>query len=190
MKKVSSRRFVIDASVARASTSTDAKTGAGSQCRHALLGILEICHHVVVTAAIRDEWRRHSSNFARRWLKQMYSRRKVDTVDAPEDVELRRQIGRARASTSMRAAMLKDCHLLEAAMRTDGLIMSLDDEARGLFADFAEHHDRSGRIVWVNPARPADETQAWLQAGAPSEAERTLDSTRVRRAESKRAGTS
>jgi hypothetical protein len=178
MAKRKPRRIVIDASVARASGPPDAVHPTGQQCRACLTQVLQICHHVVMTEALRGEWGRHQSRFARGWLLQMYSRRKVAQLDVAEDGALRRQVSESVAHADDTLAMLKDCHLLEAALATDRIVLSLDESARGLFADFSAHHDLAGRVVWVNPTQPNEQSETWLADGARAETARTLAATR------------
>jgi hypothetical protein len=48
--------------------------------------------------------------------------------------------------------LLKDCHLVEAALATDCRVASLDERARGHFATLAAAIEALRVIVWVNPA--------------------------------------
>lgn len=58
--------------------------------------------------------------------------------------------------------MLKDIHLIGAALRADGIVASLDENARTLFS-VAELK----AIIWVNPVSERLRIQQWLEEGAP-----------------------
>ena len=51
----SSRRLVIDASIARACGGEDAVYPTAKSCRDALMAVYDICHRVVMTEAIDEE---------------------------------------------------------------------------------------------------------------------------------------
>ncbi len=70
--------------------------------------------------------------------------------------------------------MLKDLHLIDAAMATDRSIVSLDDTVRKLFADLSDMVGELRNIVWVNPAEENERPVEWLLDGAPAEEERLL----------------
>lgn len=71
--------------------------------------------------------------------------------------------------------MLKDFHLLGAALETDQIIISLDETIRGLFKGASQQVGEIRNIIWVNPDRTAVEHPIpWLQNGAPPEPHRRL----------------
>src|SRR5690606_39247163 len=73
MRKMS-RRIVVDASVARSAGSTEHPASVAS--RQFLQEMLAICHRVVMTDEIEQEWKRHRSGFATSWLATMRSKGK------------------------------------------------------------------------------------------------------------------
>ena len=87
-----------------------------------------------MTPAIRDEWDKHQSNFARKWRRSMMARKKLDLVNLEELEGLRQKIDLIDIPQASRTAMLKDCHLIEAAIATERRIISLDATARELFS--------------------------------------------------------
>jgi hypothetical protein len=68
-----SKRIVVDASVARSAGQSQHPTS--SACRDVLDSMLSICHRVVFTQAILDEWAAHQSRYAVQWLAAMKSKR-------------------------------------------------------------------------------------------------------------------
>ena len=120
------KQLVIDASVLRASGGAGAVHPTASQCRDFLLAVLTICHHVILSDTASDEWKAHASNFAQTWWTSMSARRKVARVEDRIDEEVRRPLQRADLTDRQRAAIEKDLHLIEAALRADCIIVGLD----------------------------------------------------------------
>jgi len=180
MTTKSSRRLVIDASVARSSGGEDAVFPTSKNCRDFLKAVLEICHHVVLTPEIREEWHKHKSNFARRWLVSMFARKKAGLIDSVEDQVLRGKIDRASQSEKARAAMLKDVHLLEAALMTDEIVVALDEKVRSLFIEAAISVGEIRNVVWINPDRADEAPLPWLEGGAKLDKKKCLGAGCVR----------
>lgn len=175
MPRKASRRLVIDASVAHASGRENATHPTSKNCCAFLKAVLGICHRVVITPDILQEWKKHRSNFASAWLSQMYGRKKVDDdVGDTTNSELRNKIKRNAASEKSRDAMLKDIHLIEAAKVTDQTVISLDETVRNLFAVAAHHIGEMRSIVWVNPDKAEEQPVSWLEKGAQPEKKRLL----------------
>lgn len=159
-----SRRLVIDASIMRASGQTMHRTS--SSCRMFLEEILKVCHRVVVSPAVRVEWRRHNSSFAASWQARMATRGKLLFVDlgaSPEVDALIAAIGHAPA----RDAAAKDRHLLDAALLADLRVAALDDRALAAFRESKAMSARVGRIMWMNPVTAGADGVRWLRRGAP-----------------------
>ncbi len=169
-----SRRLVIDASVARSSGGEDAVFPTSKNCRDFLKAVLDICHHAVLTPEIRKEWHKHKSNFARRWLVSMFARKKAALIDSAEDQVLRGKIYQASQSEKAGAAMLKDIHLLEAALVTDEIVVALDETVRALFIEAAISVGEIRKVVWINPDQPDEEALLWLKGGAKPDRKRCL----------------
>lgn len=161
--------------IARAAGGPEATFPTSKHCRDFLQDVLSICHRIVMPNEINEEWRRHQSAFARRWLTSMYARRKVDwekTIEA--NSRLRGRIEAQATGEATRRAMLKDCHLLEAAIATDQTIASLDDRVRQLFSDAAESVGEIRVVIWANPSNPEERCASWLDTGAEPEPQRRL----------------
>ena len=88
--------------------------------------------------------------------------------------ELRKAVEVAAMALNAGGVMQKDAHLVEAALATEHTVTSLDDKARGWFAESSARIPKLRRIVWVNPDRSTEEPIQWLREGAKREATRTL----------------
>jgi len=178
--KVVSKRLVIDASVARSAGDEGATYPTSVYCRNFLKAVLDICHKVVMTPDIRDEWNKHESHFARTWRRQMVARRKLEFLDIPDNEELENKIyiiiETVTGSDKQQIEMIKDLRLIEAAIATDKIVISCDDNtARKFFSRAALQVDELKDIVWVNPTKVEEEKPIeWLEKGAEAQSDRLL----------------
>ena len=171
--------MVIDASVARASGGPDAVSPTSKNCSDFLQAALVVCHQIVLTTEILEEWHRHKSRFASRWLASMFARKKAKMIGSAEDQNLRDKIGQASQNEKARSAMLKDVHLLEAALMTDEIVVALDEIVRSLFMETAISVGEIRNIVWINPDRADEKPLPWLDGGAKSDKKRCLGAGRA-----------
>jgi hypothetical protein len=91
----------------------------------------------------------------------MYASRKIVKIQIAPDQSMRRRLKRQCPTAAEKEAMLKDVHLIEAALAADKIVASLDDEARRLF-NVAE----LSTVVWVNPVAHHEDCLTWLADGA------------------------
>lgn len=165
MKNARSKKLVIDASVARASGGEGATHPTSVITRNFLQAVLTICHKAVMTPAIRDEWNQHQSGYARTWRRSMMARRKLILLDVEERQDVRQPVELEDITPEQKNAMLKDCHLIEAAITTDKQIVSLDDTARKLFVGLSHRVADIQDVMWINPVADTEPVMAWLEGG-------------------------
>jgi hypothetical protein len=158
---------VIDASIAQAAGGQDAVFPTSKHCRDFLQAVLRICNHVVFTSAILTEWKNHSSNSTRKWRRSMVAHKKVDNVDDSVDENLKSKILRTADSDKDRNAMEKDFHLLDAALKADKIVISLDNTVFRLFAVAGGTVGEIREVSWVNPAETPGLVIKWLENGTP-----------------------
>jgi hypothetical protein len=91
----------------------------------------------------------------------MYARKKIVILQAPGNPALRLRLTEGLGPVE-RDAILKDAHLIEAALSADRIVASLDDNARALF-----HIAELNVVTWVNPVSATARIRAWLEEGAP-----------------------
>jgi hypothetical protein len=149
-----SRLLVVDASVAHSAGETEHPVS--SCCRDSLFAILTICHRVVITEAIQNEWNYHMSRFTRKWFRSMVARKKIHRC---EGVRLGHVDEACRGlSAAEQDGLRKDLCLVEAACAGDGIVVTRDDVIQAIWH---KCHDRLGApkpITWINPV--ADGVQA------------------------------
>jgi hypothetical protein len=165
------KRLIVDSNILQSSGSggLQAKT-----CRDFLsIFLMETEHCAVVTPEIWAEWRRHWSRMARSWVASMEARKRIVRVRTADD-GTREALERAARSEGERVAILKDVHLVEAAIATDRRIASMDEVMRGLLKVFAASIPQISQVMWVNPNILDEDCTEWLRSGAPLETNRTL----------------
>lgn len=196
--KKNSKRIVVDADVARSASDKPSTDPTSGRCRDVLMAILGICHRVVMTKAIVDQWNDHQSRFAGKWRKTMAQKGKILRPVTEKTPALRAKVTKKVAkeaqetvlrdfnpSGAMREkitpvevaheAMLKDFHLLEAAMIGDQIVISRDKTSQCLFAAACQHIQHIGgigEVMWTNPDEP--DILDWLQEGARIQPEKQL----------------
>jgi len=166
--------FVIDTDLARA-CSTSTRTPA-PECLSFLDTLLEVCHRVVVSDELMEEWNRHTKSNAafNRWLRRMFGRHKVKRCGTTEDEQLSRLVSARATSEEERDALRKDLHLVATARRYTARIASLDERARKAFSRLSAHDESLAIITWVNPKQDSEVLIDWLRSGAPADHDRFL----------------
>lgn len=166
----------MNASVARAAGGEGATAFVSINCTEFLETFRdESPHHVVMTPELSEEWNKHQSIFAVRWLKSMIARKRFAYVMLPQNRTLSDEIERTAVGERDIEALRKDFHLLQAALATDQTVISLDETIRGLFEQASQQVGEIRNIIWANPDKTAEEHPiSWLQNGAPPEAHRRL----------------
>lgn len=170
------KRLVVNASVARAAGGEGATASVSINCTEFLETFRdESSHHVVMTPELSEEWNKHQSIFAARWLKSMIARKRFAYVMLSQNRTLSDEIERTAVGERDIEALQKDFHLLQAALATDQTVISLDETVRGLFKRASQQVGEIRDIIWVNPDKTTEEQPiAWLQNGTPPEAHRQL----------------
>lgn len=152
MPSKQSRLLVVDASVAHAAGESDHPTS--KSCRETLLDIKTVCHHIVMTPAIRAEWKKHANKFSWKWWRSMVARRKVNNI---QDTHFKLPPTNITCLNSRENASLqKDAHLLEGALEGDGVIVSLDYEAARIWNKCYKHIRVPKSIKWISPSQRSD----------------------------------
>jgi hypothetical protein len=148
----SSKCLVIDASIATAAGQTQHPNSRRS--REFLDEVLKISHRAVMTATLIQEWDRHQSLFAATWRAEMRSRDKIVDLGNVENEQVRQQVRLSKA-------VLKDLHLVEAALASDKIVVSLDDRAAANL-----RVDATKEVIWVNAVVEGGHAIYWLRDGA------------------------
>ena len=173
-KKLPTRCLVIDASIAEAAGTSQRSHPNAARCREFLVAVRNICHRMAWSEAIVAEWNKHMRSFAVQWLVSMRNLRKLRPVQRETLQELRQATQEHSKNPNVVQKMLKDVHLVEAALATDLRIATGDDNARGHFSRLAASFAPLQSILWVNPITEGEKAIKWLEQGAPDRRARRL----------------
>lgn len=170
------KRIVVNASVARAAGGEDATSSVSINCTEFFETFKDnTSFHVVMTLELSEEWDEHQSNFAATWIANMIATKRFHYIKLPNNSLLYEKIEATATQERDINAMLKDFHLLGAALATDMIVISLDETIRTLFAKASHQVGEIRDIIWVNPERTTEEKPiTWLKDGAPPEVHRQL----------------
>lgn len=166
--------LVIDASIAFAAGDWESQDPRGILCRELLRAVRGSGHRIAWSRAIEVEWDRNQSPFAARWRATMLNLRKLQPVKDEVLEELREAIEWHSNDRNVVAIMLKDVHLIEAALATGRRIAAWDVAARGHFTRLALTFERIRPVNWVDPTVEDEQAIAWVERGAPLERSRRL----------------
>ena len=147
--KVPSRQVVVDACVMRSAGETEHPIS--SCCRKTLSDILTICHNAIVNDRLRDEWSRHASHRAKKWVGAMTRRGKID-----EATDFKAGITLRDVRADDRAIIEKDRMLVDIAYGSGCIVISTDDKVR-LALERTGNEKFTREIRWFNPCTaPSD----------------------------------
>lgn len=166
--------IVVDASISRAAGGGDATHPAAKQSRLFLLEFLNQKFLLAINEPIRMEWDKHQSRFSMEWRAAMLRKGRIRKVSNHQNHELRRAVEGFSLDPHIGEIMMKDVHLLEAALVSDQRIASLDETVRWHFARLSVSFTGVGPVLWTNPSKPSDQSVEWLERGAPDERDKRL----------------
>ncbi|MGI8549388.1 MAG: hypothetical protein ACR2PL_01130 [Dehalococcoidia bacterium] len=169
------RGLVIDSDIVHAAGGPGSVQPRAGRCHDFLNEVRKLGHKAVLTPALEREWSAHLSRYAKAWFALMLRRRLIWRVPIGGDRDLGERLFAVAPDAQIADIMLKDAHLLEAALATDMTVASLERRVRGHFTRASEQIAEIQEIVWANPAREAEEQVIlWLRQGAPAERARML----------------
>ncbi len=169
------KRLVVDANIAFAASDTSDDECANN-C-YELLDTIEKCKHsIVLSDELFREWFVRHSNFSLLWLNRMAQARLLCWPSISNNEIIRNAIKEYANNEGEYTHMMKDVHLLEAALFTDKIVASMDKRARRQFVRICLRKEETEikEIMWVNPDVKEEACCDWLDRGAPVEPERQL----------------
>lgn len=128
--------------------------------------MIEGQHYAVLSATQFQEWQKHQSKYAKGWLVRMKAK-KLWHVLAPEpDSGLAARAKKIACTEEVRQEILKDLHLLENALATDKVVLSMETNVFRLFSEHKKVLKVPEPVAWVNPTDDIDACLKWIEAGA------------------------
>ena len=172
-----SKRLIIDASILQAAGITEQPTS--KQCRGVLRTVISVCHRAVLTPILQDEWDKHAqrSAVAREWITAMQGRKeKLQNLTRFSHSLVQPEVEILAIDPFIKRIILKDVHLVEAALSMDRIIISLDERAKHHFSSIVSNIPDLTKLMWVNPLRDENVID-WLKQGAEPDKRRCLGFT-------------
>ena len=145
--------FLIDTTVLR--SAGEKSTAIESiAARLALTTLLDnSSHRFVVPVGLKPEYKRHASSFSRKWLASAKARRKIDWDESSENASLAKCLKRG-LSEQESAALAKDWHWIDSALRTGAIVVSQDLAVRRIIHNKIEDCPQVGDLAWTHPRCP------------------------------------
>jgi predicted nucleic acid-binding protein len=165
---------VVDADVLRAAGGTEHPTS--KRARQALEAIRAGEHRLVLSGPLLREYKNHESRFATLWRSNMVARKRLQHWDYVEDSALRNRLVDAlpKDAVSQQREVLKDAHLLEAAVATGQRIVSMDAKAKALFQKACPKLQAHGCLLWGDLTEQPEGTIKWIEDGCRDDLARHL----------------
>lgn len=138
--------IVVDADIARSSGESEHPVSSGS--RSLLDNVYKNGHKLAMCPTMLAEWKTHRSRFATTWLASMIAKKKVNFIKPEKQTNNLININ-IKEDAKIRIAE-KDSHLIDAALFTDRVIASNDNNARKVFCELAESCGDIKTIKWFN----------------------------------------
>lgn len=159
-----SRRLVVDTNVARSASENAHPTS--NACRQVLDAMFDAQDQVVLSATQFREWQKHQSGYSKRWLVRMKAKRLWCVLTPEPNSGLAARAKKIACTEEVRQEILKDLHLLENALATDKVVLSMETNVFQLFSAYKKVLKVPRPVAWVNPTDDSDACAAWLAAGA------------------------
>ena len=139
--------LVVDADIARSSGTTQHPVSKNS--RESLEFIINNDDlKLAMCPELFSEWKKHKSIFAKKWLVSMYAKRKVVRINPISEAQTK--VDNATITLKEKGIASKDAHLIDAALFTDKVILSNDDNARLVFCKMSGRYKELQSIRWFN----------------------------------------
>ena len=145
-------RYVVDTSVAGAANrARGGESETAKLCRRYMLTLMNACHRMAMTDAIRLEWDHRASRWSQDWYLQMARKGKVRVVRPANCAKIEAGIDDSEFTAREKAALRKDIRLIAAALASDLRIVSLDTTSMVLFGTLARTVGDLESLTWIYP---------------------------------------
>lgn len=161
MSKQNGQRIVIDASVARAAGEKSSAPDS-TNCRVFLEDFMKTTNKILMNQEIYREWNKHESKFAKIWRVHMISKKRMVLIKDIENKEIRNFVECNIKNELVKKSIIKDLHLVEAALSTDEIVISCDDRMRNHLKTMCNECKSVKRLMWGSPIKISDDLKGWI----------------------------
>lgn len=166
-------KLVIDANIAHSAGTSEVPSSRYS--RECLNAVLDFKHIAVFSSQLREEWREHSSSYARKWRRSMTARKRIENAEGEEFAPHLDSACACLDQDVWKDALRKDFHLVQAALASDQTILSNERN----FPQYVAIACRTVRVLsalyYANPVIERDVCRLWITAGAEKVPDRRID---------------
>jgi hypothetical protein len=159
--KFDASHIVIDADIARAVGLSEHPISSTSRALlEAVMASKDI--GIAFNHALLDEWNKHRSTYAQKWLTSMIAKRRFRLIkEVPEITGI--TVQNAPITDKDKQIAGKDAHLIDIALVAGKFIASNDTTARAVFCLVSNHSPLFNGITWVVPVDCASAFAALIQ---------------------------
>lgn len=158
--KFDASHIVIDADIARAvGLSEHPVSNTSRTLLEAVMASKDI--GIAFNKTLLDEWKKHRSTYAQKWLSSMIAKRRFSLINVPTDAGI--VVQNAPITDKEKKIAEKDAHLIDIALVAGKFIASNDTTARTVFCLVSNHSPLFNGITWVVPVDCADALAALIQ---------------------------
>jgi hypothetical protein len=166
-------RLVIDANISQSAGSSDVPSSIYS--RECLNEVLDQEHRAVFSQQLLTEWREHSSFYARKWLRSMTARKRIENIEGEEFAMYADRACACLEHDRSKEALRKDFHLAQSALASDRTIVSNEREFPAFVAVACTRVRVLSRLYYANPVIEGESCTQWIREGAEKDASRRID---------------
>lgn len=150
--------IVIDADIARSSSTTEHPVS--SHARKVLDEVKSHGHILVMCPKLNEEWKKHRSSYATKWLASMFAKRKVKVKSYNSDT--RSHVETNVVDGKIKDIAVKDVHLIDIALSESKIITSNDNNARIAFCEIGKDYKIIQKVIWLHSVTDADFISSYL----------------------------
>jgi predicted nucleic acid-binding protein len=151
--KFNAKEIVIDADVARSAGLSEHPVSKNARCLFD--AILNSKIVIVFCPVLLEEWKKHRSTYAQRWLSSMIAKKRFSLI-TPATIAAQ-EIECAVIEDEQRKIAFKDAHVVDIALSTCKFIASNDVAARDIFCHIAITSVIFDDLFWAVPTNDGEE---------------------------------
>ena len=164
MTRNQTHNMVIDASIARSAGDKN-KAPLSTHCREFLETFMQTDKKIIMSKEIFREWKKHESGFSKKWRATMVAKKRMLKIDDVKFEAIRSRVEVFTNDEHIKKAVIKDLHLVEAALNSDKMIASCDNKMRRYLVELSFNCEYVHEIIWVDPSNENEEVIEWLYSG-------------------------
>jgi hypothetical protein len=173
MTRKNGKRLVIDANIAHSAGTCEVPSSRYS--RTSLEVVLEGDYVAVFNQSLRQEWKDHSSKYARIWWRSMAAQKRIEDTEGEEFAQHLDRACLCLEHDTWKDALRKDFHLVQSALASGQTIISNEKHFPFFVATVCHTVKELASLYYANPTVEGDICILWIKAGAEKDTARRID---------------